>query len=377
MKKVLFVASVVKKHIMVFHLPYLEWFKNNGYEVHVCANNDYENKEECNIPFCDEFYELPFERSPLKKGNILAYKKVKTLINQNKYDIIHCHTPIGGALGRLAAKNAKRNGAKVIYTAHGFHFFKGASYKHWLIYYPVEKLLSKYTDILITINQEDYDAAINKKFKAKNVVLLNGVGINLEKFQPQTEEKKFLLREKYGYSADDFILMYAGELSYRKHQDLLINVAGKLKDKIPNLKILLAGNGDLEEQYRKQINDLGVHNLVELLGFRKDIDNLMNLADLAVSASRQEGLPVNVMEAMATGLPLVVTDCRGNRDLVTDNENGYVVGIDDVEKFADSVEKLYKSKELMQKFGEKSLENIKRYSLDSVLKEMDDIYSEI
>jgi glycosyltransferase EpsD len=374
-KKVLFVASVVKKHIMVFHLPYLEWFKNNGYEVHVCANNDYENKEECNIPFCDEFYELPFERSPLKKENILAYKKVKTLINQNKYDIIHCHTPIGGALGRLAAKNAKRNGAKVIYTAHGFHFFNGASYKHWLIYYPVEKLLSKYTDILITINQEDYDAAINKKFKAKKVALVNGVGINLEKFQPQIEEKKLSLREKYGYSANDFILMYAGELSYRKHQDLLINVASKLKDRIPNLKILLAGNGDLEEQYLKQIAYLDVHNQVELLGFRKDIDNLMNLADLAVSASRQEGLPVNVMEAMATGLPLVVTDCRGNRDLVTDNENGFVVGIDDIEKFADSVEKLHKSKELRVKFGEKSLENIKRYSLDNVLKEMGDIYT--
>lgn len=311
----------------------------------------------------------------LKKENILAYKKLKTLINQNKYDVIHCHTPIGGALGRLAAKNAKRNGTKVIYTAHGFHFFKGASYKHWLIYYPVEKWLSRYTDVLITINQEDYDAVINKKFKAKNVVLVNGVGINLEKFQPQTEEKKLSLREKYGYSSDDFILMYAGELSYRKHQDLLINVAGKLKDRIPNLKLLLAGNGELEEQYRMQIDDLYVYNQVELLGFRKDIDNLMNLADLAVSASRQEGLPVNVMEAMATGLPLVVTDCRGNRDLVTDNENGYVVGIDDVEKFADSVEKLYKSKELRHKFSEKSLENIKRYSLENILKEMELIYS--
>ena len=377
MKKVLFVASVAKKHIMVFHLPYLEWFKNNGYEVHVCANNDYENRQECNIPFCDEFYEVPFERSPLKKENILAYKKLKNLINQNKYDIIHCHTPIGGTLGRLASKNAKRNGTKVIYTAHGFHFFKGASYKNWLIYYPVEKWLSRYTDLLITINQEDYDAAINRKFKSKKVVLVNGVGINLEKFQPQTEEKKLSLREKYGYNADDFILMYAGELSYRKHQNLLISVAGKLKDRIPNLKILLAGNGDLEEQFRKQIEDLSVHSQVELLGFRKDIDNLMNLADLAVSASRQEGLPVNVMEAMATGLPLVVTDCRGNRDLVTDNENGYVVGIDDVEKFADSVEKLYRSKELRQKFGEKSLENIKRYSLENVLKEMGAIYSEI
>lgn len=373
MKKVLFVASVVKKHIMVFHLPYLEWFKNNGYEVHVCANNDYENKEECNIPSCDKFYEVPFERSPIKKENVQAYKKLKTLINENKYDVIHCHTPIGGALGRLAARNAKKNGTKVVYTAHGFHFFKGASYKHWLIYYPVEKWLSKYTDVLITINKEDYDAVINKKFKSEKVVLINGVGINLEKFQPQTEDKKILLREKYEYSSDDFILMYAGELSYRKHQDLLIRVARKLKDRIPNLKILLAGNGDLEEQYIKQIENLNVNNQVELLGFRKDIDILMSLADVAVSSSRQEGLPVNVMEAMATGLPLVVTDCRGNRDLVKDNENGYVVGIDEVEQFADSVERLYNSKELRDKFSKNSLETIMKYSLENVLKEMETI----
>ncbi len=374
MKKVLFVASVVKKHIMVFHLPYLEWFKKMGYEVHVCANNDYENKEECQVPFCDEFHEIPFERFPLKRKNILAYKKLKILIDENKYDVIHCHTPIGGMLGRLAAKNSRKIGTKVIYTAHGFHFFKGASLKHWLLYYPVEKWLSKYTDVLITINQEDYDTATDKGFKSHSLVLVNGVGINLNKFQPQTEPKKMALRKQYGYDSDDFILMYAGELSYRKHQDLLIDVAGKLKDKIPNIKILLAGSGDLEEQYRKQIQKLGVQNHVRLLGFRKDIDNLMNLADIAVSASRQEGLPVNVMEAMATGLPLVVTDCRGNRDLVINNENGFVVGINDIENFSISIKKLYDSKDLMKQFRNQSLKKIEMYKIDKIMIEMTNIY---
>lgn len=369
-KKVLFSATITK-HILSFHIPYLKFFHEMGYEVHVASSGEEQ------IPYCDKHINISFERSPLKFANLRAYFDLKNLINNEKYSLVHCHTPMGGVITRLAAKRSRKLWeTSSIYTAHGFHFFKGAPMKNWLIYYPIEKLLSKCTDILITINQEDYDAAVNKKFKSKKIALINGVGINLEKFKPQTEDKKLYLRQEYGYNADDFILMYAGELSYRKHQDLLIKVAGKLKDRIPNLKVLLAGNGDLEEQYRKQIEDLGVHSQVELLGFRKDIDNLMNLADLAVSASRQEGLPVNVMEAMATGLPLVVTDCRGNRDLVTDNENGYVVGIDEVERFSNAIEKLYYSVDLRNKFRENNLMKIRSFSLHNVLKDMSNIYLE-
>jgi glycosyltransferase involved in cell wall biosynthesis len=142
MKKVLFVATVVKLHIMVFHLPYLEWFKKNGFEVHVAARNDYENKDECKIPFCDRYYDLPFERSPLKNNNFYVQKKLKKLIEINKYDIIHCHTPIAGALTRLVARKSRKNGTNIIYTAHGFHFYKGAPIKNWLIYYPIEKWFS-------------------------------------------------------------------------------------------------------------------------------------------------------------------------------------------------------------------------------------------
>lgn len=157
MKKVLFIATVVKHHIMAFHIPYLELFRKNGYEVHVAAKNDYENKEECNIPFCNKLFDLPFERSPMKQNNIYVYKELKNIIHSNNYNIIHCHTPVGGALGRLAARNAQEKGTKVIYTAHGFHFFKGAPLINWLAYYPVERWLARYTDVLITINKEDYN----------------------------------------------------------------------------------------------------------------------------------------------------------------------------------------------------------------------------
>lgn len=375
LKKVLFVATVVKKHIMVFHLPYLKLLKESGYEVHVCARNDYAKKEECEIPYCDKYYDLPFERSPFKVNNIKVYNQLKEIIDINQYDIIHSHTPMGGALSRLAAARTRENGTRVVYTAHGFHFYKDAPIKNWLLYYPMERWLSQFTDILLTINEEDYNNALNKHFKAGRTLLINGVGIDLERFTPQTLEMKKHLRNEYGYKEKDFILTYAGELSYRKHQDLLIDAIGLLKDKIPNIKLLLAGTGELFDQYKKQVDKLGIKGHVEFLGFRNDVPNIMMLSDIAVSSSRQEGLPVNIMEAMATGLPLVVTDCRGNRDLVLDEKNGYIVGINDVEGLANRVEKLYISSELRQSYGKESRKMVEIYSLSNVITEMKKVYS--
>lgn len=375
MKKVLFVATVVKKHINVFHIPYLQWFKENGYETHVCARNDFDNPNDLFIPFCDKYYDIPFERSPFKIENLNIYKKLKKIIENNKYDIIHCHTPMGGVLTRLAAKSSRKNGTEVLYTAHGFHFFKGAPLKNWFIYYPIEKWLSKYTDCLITINTEDYQIA-KSKFKTENINIVNGVGIDFNKFIPQTIENKMRIRREYGYSEQDFILIYAGELSHRKHQDLLINAVFHLTDKIPNIKLLLVGEGDLLEQYKQQVSHLGLKEKVEFLGFRKDVSNFMLISDVAVSSSRQEGLPVNVMEAMATGLPLVVTDCRGNRDLVVNGENGYVVGIDDTEGFANAVERLFRSRNSRDTFGQASFNKAQSYSLSKVIDEMKRVYCE-
>jgi glycosyltransferase EpsD len=367
MKKILFTATV-DSHIINFHIPYLKWFKEQGYEVHVASNGN------SNIPFVDVKYNIPFERSPFKLANLKAYKQLKKIIDDNNYRLIHCHTPMGSVLTRLAAKKARKKGTKVIYTAHGFHFFKGSPLINWLLYYPVEKWLSKHTDCLITINDEDYESAVGKKFKAGSIKKVNGVGIDLNKFTPQTKEKKKELRKEYGYSNTDFILIYVAEMSYRKHQDLLINTIDILKNRIPNIKLLLVGSGNLMKKYKEQVKKLGLNDYIYFLGYRKDVPNLMAISDISVSSSRQEGLPVNVMEAMATGLPLVVTDCRGNRDLVRNKENGYVVGIDDVDGFANAIELIYKSKQIRKRFGEKSLIDIQRYSLDNIVREMKNMY---
>ncbi len=371
------VASMIDQFIM----PNIKLLIKMGYQVHVACNfKEGSTCPEKQIKLLENkllelnvlYHQIDFKRDVTRLlDNKKAYIQVHDLMKKNKFVFVHCHSPIGGVCGRLAGKSTN---TKVIYTAHGFHFYKGAPLKNWILYYPIEKWLSKYTDCLITINEEDYNTAIKKHFKANNIKWVHGVGIDLCNFKPQVSEEKSQIRKEYGYNEDEFILLYVAELSYRKHQDLLINVARILKSKIPNFKVLLVGTGSLFEQYKKLIIEFNVDNQVELLGYRNDICNLMLLSDVAISTSRQEGLPVNVMEAMATGLPLVVSDIRGNSDLVKNEENGYVVSLDASEEFSALIERLYNDVKLRGKFGRKSLELVQKYSLENVLLEMELIY---
>lgn len=369
--KILYV-STISGTINAFLAPHIEMLLDLGHQVDIACKISSPISKTLLDRGCRVF-EMEFQRSPFKKDNIKAYNALKNLVIDEKYDLVHTHTPVASVITRLVCKNIK--GTKVFYTAHGFHFYKGAPLINWLTYYPIEKWLSKYTDCLITINKEDYNTSINKKFKAKEIKLVHGVGVDLSKFEPQTIEKNVQMRKEYTYNEDDFILFYAAELNGNKHQDLLINTVNNLKNKIPNIKLLLAGRGPLEDQYKRQVKELGIEDKIEFLGFRNDINNLLMLSDIAVASSRREGLPVNVMEAMATGLPLVITDIRGHRDLVIDGENGYIVGVDDVEGFANAIEELWSSKNLRNEFGKKSTELVEQYSIENVLEEMSEIYS--
>ncbi|WP_138205981.1 glycosyltransferase family 4 protein [Haloimpatiens lingqiaonensis] len=367
MKKVLFVAHVVKRHFMLFHIPYIKWFKENGYETHVCANNDYENKEDCNIPYCDKYYDLPFQRSPFSAKNITAYKELKKLIDENEYDIIHCHTPVGGVLTRLAARGARKRGTKVIYTAHGFHFFKGAPLINWMLFYPVEKFCARFTDVLITINKEDYDIA--QKFKAGRVEYVPGVGVDTKKFSEVVVDKEAKRRE-LGLSEDAFVVLSVGELSKRKNHEVVIKALSRLKDK--NIVYLICGQGDLEQHLKNLSEGQGV--TVKFLGFRRDIPEISALADLFIFPSLQEGLPVGLMEAMARGLPVVCSKVRGNVDLIEDGKGGYLVGTDDVDGFAESIDKVINEVKLCREFGEYNVQEVVKYDKENVEKQMANIY---
>lgn len=314
-KKVLFVATVVKKHIMEFHTPYLKMFKEMGWKTVVAARNDYENPADCVIPYCDCYYDIPFERNPLKRQNIKAYFSLKRLIDTGNYDIVHCHTPVGGILARFAARDARKKGLKVIYTAHGFHFYKGAPLLNWLLFYPVEWLCSWWTDVLITINKEDYRLA-KRKFHAKNTEYVQGVGIDVSKFQDgliDIEEK----RKSLGLQKNDIMLFSVGELNKNKNHSVVIYALAKMKNY--QLHYFIAGSGKLKGNLKKLSKKLGIEKQVHLLGYRNDIVQLLQAADIYLLPSRREGLNVSLMEAMASGVPCIVSRIRGNTDLILDS----------------------------------------------------------
>ena len=365
--KVLFCATV-DFHFQAFHLPYMKWFKEQGWEVHVAASGNMK------LPYVDQKYNISIQRSPFHMGNMKAYRELKTVINENKYNIIHCHTPMGGVLARLAARKARKQGTKVIYTAHGFHFCKGAPPVNWLLYYPIEKTLARYTDCLITINQEDYQLA-TQHFKAKRIEHVHGVGINTENFKPANEKEKIHLKKSFGYCPDDFLLFYAAEFNKNKNQQLLLQSLALIKDEIPHAKLLLAGKGPLLENCRELAANLGIFHMVEFLGYRNDLQKIVPMCDVAVASSLREGLPVNIMEAMACGLPVVALDNRGHRELVHNNKNGWVIDSASRVEFASKIKVLAKIEGVKHKLGINGRDMIlKKYSIDKVLIEKSRIY---
>lgn len=360
MKKVLFSATV-DSHILHFHIPYLKFFKDKGYEVHVVTNED------SNIPYCDVKHKVSFERSPIRFNNIKAIINLKKIIDKEKFDIIHCHTPMGSVVTRLASIKARKNGTRVIYTAHGFHFYKGASLLNWCIFYPIEKLLSYVTDDLITINSEDYNLAV-KKFHTKNVHLVSGVGVSKEKFDFElTKEQKLELRSSLGIQENDIVLIYVAELIKRKNQTLAIMSIKDLLRINENIKLLLVGKDTYNEKYQKLVQDNNLNKNVIFTGYRNDIAKLMKISDIAISTSKQEGLPVNLIEANMCSLPIIATNCRGNRDIVINGENGFITNYSEkeiVDKIQFIINNNFKSKNTSQ-----------IYELDSILEKMKEIYN--
>lgn len=368
MKKVLFVATVTR-HINAFHIPYLKWFKEQGYEVHVASRGDEP------IEYCDKHFDIPFERFPIKPSNIKAYKQLKNIIDENKYKIIHCHTPVGGVLTRLAARKArKKYNTKVIYTAHGFHFYKGAPLLNWIIYYSIEKVCARWTDCLITITNEDYEFA-KKHLKAQNIEHVNGVGMNPKRLKQElTQEEKDKFKTKLGIRKEDIVFSYIAELNANKNQMLLIKTIQELKKEQHNIRLLLIGDGPLKEQYQQYIKENNLENKIQLLGKRQDINELLSITNIYLASSIREGLPVNVMEAMYKGLPIIATDNRGHRELIHNGKNGYICEKNDTENFEDNIQKFLKDMSIINNMKEINKILVKKYELEEVKNKMEEIY---
>ena len=366
MKKVLFTATVVKTHIMEFHIPYLRMFQQAGWATAVAARNDFDDPGDCVIPFCDRYYDIPFERSPLKRSNLRAYRELKRVIDQGEFDLIHCHTPVGALLTRLAAGKARQKGTKVIYTAHGFHFFKGAPALNWLVYFPAEWLCGFLTDVLITINWEDYDFA-QKHIHAGKVCYVPGVGVDMDRFGGSRETA----REKLGIGNEEFVLLSVGEMTENKNHRLALQALALLPEK--PIRYVLVGRGERMEELQAQARELGITDRVIFTGYRNDVSELYPAADAFFFPSFREGLSVALMEAMASGLPAIVGKIRGNTDLIDDGVEGLYMPLTP-EGAAEAIRKLYDDPALGARLGEAAREKVRRFSAPEVQRKMREIY---
>lgn len=374
MKKMLMLASVASM-IDQFNMPNIQLLQEMGYEVHVACN--FEKGSTCTSERIQKlknqlkkmevkYFQIDFSRNILKINDILkSYKQVKALLQRERYDFIHCHSPIGGAVGRIAGHKMH---TKVIYTAHGFHFYKGAPIQNWLLYYPIEKWLSRYTDMLITINKEDYQRA-RKKFHAKETRYIPGVGIDVEKIQAvQVDREK--KREELGIGKDEIFLLSVGELNKNKNHEVVVRALAELKDQ--KVKYAICGKGELKEYLEELAEKLGVKEQLFLLGFRTDVIEICKSADVFVFPSKREGLSVALMEAMACGLPCVVSDIRGNRDLI-DRRGGKLFCVSDLNELSLFLKKMGDSENLME-LGRNNENRILDYDIKKIEALMKVIY---
>lgn len=366
--KVLLTATV-QSHIAQFHRPLAQMLHDHGCEVHVAARNNLAEKNGLKIDFADKIYDVPFERSPLSSKNLKAFWQVKKIIDEGHYDFVHTNTPAAGVFTRLAAAHARKNGTCVLYTAHGFHFYKGASKKNWLLYYPVEKIFAGFTDKLITITQEDY-ALASKKFHTK-VYHIHGVGANSSRFYTLSASEKALARRKLGIPDDVKVIMNVGELLPNKNQKTAVLAMKNVCKKYPTARLLIAGNGPELENLKNLVRQEKLESNVHFLGYTLDLNVYNNIADCSVACSFREGLPMNVIEAMLCGNAVVASDNRGHRELVQNGVTGFLVDPANVQAFAGRIIEVLDDP---QAFAQAARERAQLFTDKNVYKELQKIY---
>lgn len=372
MNKKIIIVATVQSHICQFHLPIMKMLKENGWEIHVAAKDNLDSKKGLSMEYADKVYDIPFVRFPFSFKNISAYRQLKEILAHEKFDFVQCNTPVGGVLARLAAFKYRKNGTKIIYTSHGFHFYKGAPLRNWLLYYPIEVILSRVTDFLITINKGDYEQSV--KMSAKNNILINGMGIDIKQISA-AEFNREEFRKEHNIPADATVVLSVGELNSNKNTKSLIKAASKLSKE--NIYFCIAGNGPKENDFKKLVNKLGISEKVCFLGYRRDISNICKSSDIFCLLSKREGLGLAALEAMACGLPIITSRSGGIVDYSENGKTGFNYNYNDINGIADGIKKLSENEELRNKISSYNKNAVLKYDIKNTIQKFAQIYNGI
>lgn len=340
----------------------------------MASDNDYEGRPPLNIPYCDKYFDIPFSRRPLRIDNWKALNLLKDIIHENGYDFIHCNTPVGGAIGRMAAKNLRRSGTKILYTAHGLHFYRGAPLWNWILYYPIEKWLTKHTDLLITINSEDYQQA--QKWADCAVIKMPGVGFGVNHI---TSDESVAIRQevrsKYGIPMDSFVLLSVGELNANKNHKAVIHGMAKIAGEKPYY--IICGEGSLKGTLEKTVEKLGLKKYIIFTGYINNVQEICHAADTFIFPSKREGLPVSMLEAMKVGLPIICSDIRGNRDLVLNQDGGLLIDCKKPEQIAGAISYVMGNPDFRKAASQRNVCMADRFATAKVVESISGIYKEL
>ena len=367
--KILYVTTI-SLTINSFFKPHIDTLVREGHHVDIACNDNGLALDPLYSALGCDFYRIDFSRSPLSSDNVKAFGQLKKVIETGNYDIVHCHTPNASVITRLVCRKfRKKTGLKVFYTAHGFHFFKGAPLLNWLVFYPIEKFCSRFTDKLITINNY---ARAKGKFHAGEVCYVPGVGIDLSRFE-NVQVDRAAKRREIGVPEDAFLLLSVGELNKNKNHQIIVKALAKLND--PNVHYAIAGVGPRAAALKKLSEDLQVARQVHLLGYRTDVPTLNCAADAFCFPSMREGLGVAAIEAMACGLPIVTSNVHGINDYSVDGVTGYKCAPDDLAGFVAAIGLLKENVHLRAETGRSNLDVVKKYDTTRIIAALRNVYS--
>lgn len=369
MKKLLITSTDMM--MIQFLVPHVKYLSENGFHVEIACSEVGSRMDDVRDALSSSvkaIHTVRLERSPASPRNLLGYRDMRQLLKNNQYDIIWTNEPVMGVVTRLAASDARKSGTQVVYMCHGFHFFKGASKVNWLIFYPIERFMSRFCDCITTINHEDENRA--KTFHCPRVAYIHGIGINTQRLHSVTDSSD--IRSELGLNRDSFLVLSVGELNENKNHQVIIRALSSLTE-LKNIHYLICGKGDLLETLSNLTRELGLEDRVHFLGYRTDVVDICAQADVFVLPSYREGLSVASLEAMYCGLPLITSRVRGSEDYLQEGLSGYLRDADDIDGFAEAIRNMYLDEKFRSGCSSHNKKAVVPYCIENVQQEILDL----